>query len=163
MSLKERFTVLKILSKKIFPVILTFVFLAVLTGCNNSVDTSKAMEGIDFQLVSKSTDLKTDVEYVIKMTNNSEFKIVQNNVLFSFINDPSESGETTNPFSILATDNKLNIKPGESVDLKVSFPPEFYEDFKESETKKTNLYFAGYLDELKENTYVDFVKSLSLN
>ncbi len=151
---------------KLTLVVFTLVLLVVLTACSDSAGTSinstDALDNVKFELVSEDTDLNTDINYIIKMTNNSEHKIVQNNVLFSFINEPGESGETTNPFGIIAKGNKLNIEPGESVDLEFNFPNTFYEDFEEYEVRKANLYFTGYLNKLNQESHADFTTLINL-
>jgi hypothetical protein len=154
------------ISKKLTLVISTLMVFVILTACNDSSASSKnsidALVNVKFELISEDTDLNTDINYIIKMTNNSEHKIVQNNVLFSFINEPDESGETTNPFGIIAKGNKLNIEPGESVDLEFNFPSNFYEDFEEYEVRKANLYFTGYLNKLNTDSHADFITLINL-
>lgn len=147
--------------KKIFIIIL---FCLILSGCSPKFDQTESgiMDDITFELISKNINLNTRVEYNIKLTNNSDYTIIQNNVLFGFINDPEEHGETTNPFRVLAAGNRLNIKSGESVELSVSFSPTFYKEFTESEVRIANIYIVGYVDRLKEGNRFEFTTSLAL-
>lgn len=96
--------------------------------------------------ISKNINMNTEISYKIKMTNNTDYVIAQNNVMFSFPKSPTVSGQTTNPFRVLAKGNKLNIKPGDSIVLEVSFSPDFYSEFKNTEVSKANLYITGYID-----------------
>ncbi|MGE7110344.1 hypothetical protein [Lysinibacillus sp. NPDC047702] len=120
------------------------------------------MDDITFELISKNINPTTRIEYIIKLTNKSDYTIVQNSVLFGFINDPEEQGETTNPFRVLAAGNQLNIKSGESVELSVSFSPTFYKKFTESEVRIANIYIVGYVNHLKEENRFEFTTSLAL-
>jgi len=147
--------------KKIFIIVL---FCFILSGCIPKFDQTESgiMDDITFELISKNINPTTRIEYIIKLTNNSDYTIVQNSVLFGFINDPEEQGETTNPFRVLAASNQLNIKPGESVELSVSFPPTFYKKFTESEVRIANIYIVGYVNHLKEENRFEFTTSLAL-
>lgn len=54
--------------------------------------------------------------------------------MFSFPKAPTVSGQTTNLYRVLG--KKLNIKPGDSIVLKVSFSLDFYSEFKNTEVSK---------------------------
>ncbi|MFJ7954378.1 hypothetical protein ACIQZG_23015 [Lysinibacillus sp. NPDC096418] len=144
--------------------VLTVILLLLLSGCIPKFDQTESgiMDDITFELISKNINPITRIEYIIKLNNNSYYTIVQNSVLFGFINDPEEHGETTNPFRVLAAGNQLNIKPGESVELSVSFSPTFYKEFTESEERIANINIVGYANHLKEENRFEFTTSLAL-
>lgn len=148
--------------KKIFIIVL---FCFILSGCSPKFNQAESgiMDDITFELISKNINPNTKIEYTIKLTNNSDYTIVQNSVLFGFINDPEEHGVTTNPFRLLAAGNQLNIKPSESVDLSFSFSPAFYKEFTESEVRIANIYIVGYVNHLKEENRFEFTTSLALH
>ena len=147
--------------------IIILVLLFILSACsskNNSTFKYADVEnGIVYELISKNINMNTEISYKIKMTNNTDYVIVQNNVMFSFPKSPTVSGQTTNPFRVLAKGNKLNIKPGDSIVLEVSFSPDFYSEFKNTEVSKANLYITGYIDKLADENHFDFIKSINLD
>ncbi|EJS14288.1 MULTISPECIES: hypothetical protein [Bacillus] len=120
--------------------IIILVLFFVLSACSskNNITFKQAdvENGIVYELISKNLNMNTEISYKIKMTNNTDYIIVQNNVMFSFPKSPTVSGQTTNPFRVLAKGNKLNIKPGDSIVLEVSFSPDFYSEFKNTEVSK---------------------------
>lgn len=138
----------------------------VLSACSskNNITFKQAdvENGIVYELISKNINMNTEISYKIKMTNNTDYIIVQNNVMFSFPKSPTVSGQTTNPFRVLAKGNKLNIKPGDSIVLEVSFSPDFYSEFKNTEVSKANLYITGYIDKLADENHFYFIKSINL-
>ncbi|RBP30252.1 MULTISPECIES: hypothetical protein [Bacillus] len=147
--------------------IIILVLFFILSACSskNNINFKQAdvENGIVYELISKNTNTNTEISYKIKMTNNTDYIIVQNNVMFSFPKSPTVSGQTTNPFRVLAKGNKLNIKPGDSIVLKVSFSPDFYSEFKNTEVSKANLYITGYIDKLADENHFDFIKSINLD
>ncbi|QWH61725.1 hypothetical protein EXW39_16830 [Bacillus mycoides] len=147
--------------------IIILVLFFILSACSskNNITFKQAdvENGIVYELISKNLNMNTEISYKIKMTNNTDYIIVQNNVMFSFPKSPTVSGQTTNPFRVLAKGNKLNIKPGDSIVLEVSFSPDFYSEFKNTEVSKANLYITGYIDKLADENHFDFIKSINLD
>ncbi|MGH1325905.1 hypothetical protein [Bacillus pretiosus] len=147
--------------------ILILVLFFILSACssknNNTFKQADIEKGIVYELLSKNTNTNTEISCKIKMTNHTDYIIAQNNVMFSFPKSPTKSGQTTNPFKVLAKGNKLNIKPGDSVVLEVSFSPDFYSEFKNTEVTKANLYITGYIDKLADENHFDFIKSINLD
>ncbi|EOO77420.1 hypothetical protein IIC_01189 [Bacillus cereus VD021] len=147
--------------------IIILVLFFVLSACSskNNITFKQAdvENGIVYELISKNLNMNTEISYKIKMTNNTDYIIVQNNVMFSFPKSPTVSGQTTNPFRVLAKGNKLNIKPGDSIVLELSFSPDFYSEFKNTEVSKANLYITGYIDKLADENHFDFIKSINLD
>ncbi|EJQ00578.1 MULTISPECIES: hypothetical protein [Bacillus] len=152
--------------KKEYGIIILVLFF-ILSACSskNNITFKQAdvENGIVYELISKNLNMNTEISYKIKMTNNTDYIIVQNNVMFSFPKSPTVSGQTTNPFRVLAKGNKLNIKPGDSIVLEVSFSPDFYSEFKNTEVSKANLYITGYIDKLADENHFDFIKSINLD
>lgn len=156
--------------KKVTLFMLTLASFFFLVGCmDKKIDTSTLMDDIAFEVVSINPGLNTDLDVTITMTNNSEYKIVQNAVLYSLTPtsldslDSNDLNETTSPFSFMAQGNKLNIKPGESVDLVVSYPNDILQkDFEEPLLMSEMIHFVGYFDKLDDDTRLEFIKSLSL-
>ncbi|WP_377865067.1 hypothetical protein [Bacillus sp. R86525] len=146
--------------------IIILVLFFILSACSskNNITFKQAdiENGIVYELISKNINMNTEISYKIKMTNNTDYIIAQNNVMFSFSKSPTVSGQTTNPFRVLAKGNKLNIKPGDSIVLEVSFSPDFYSEFKNTEVSKANLYITGYIDKLADENHFDFIKSINL-
>ncbi|MGU3370383.1 hypothetical protein [Bacillus mycoides] len=147
--------------------IIILVLFFILSACSskNNITFKQAdvENGIAYELISKNINMNTEISYKIKMTNNTDYIIAQNNVMFSFPKSPTVSGQTTNPFRVLAKGNKLNIKPGDSIVLEVSFSPDFYSEFKNTEVSKANLYITGYIDKLADENHFDFIKSINLD
>ncbi|HDR3889195.1 hypothetical protein BWGOE3_33040 [Bacillus mycoides] len=145
-------------------ILVLFFILSACSSKNNSTFKYEDVEnGIVYELISKNLNMNTEISYQIKMTNNTDYVIAQNNVMFSFPKSSTKSGQTTNPFKVLAKGNKLNIKPGDSVVLEVSFSPDFYSEFKNTEVSKANLYITGYIDKLADENHFDFIKSINLD
>ncbi|MGG0458396.1 hypothetical protein [Bacillus mycoides] len=143
--------------------VLFFILSACSSKNNIAFKQADVENGIVYELISKNLNMNTEISYKIKMTNNTDYIIVQNNVMFSFPKSPTVSGQTTNPFRVLAKGNKLNIKPGDSIVLEVSFSPDFYSEFKNTEVSKANLYITGYIDKLADENHFDFIKSINLD
>ncbi|MBE7105192.1 hypothetical protein FT637_19785 [Bacillus cereus] len=147
--------------------IIILVLFFILSACSskNNITFKQAdiENGIVYELISKNINMNTEISYKIKMTNNTDYVIAQNNVMFSLPKSPTVSGQTTNPFRVLAKGNKLNIKPGDSIVLEISFSPDFYSEFKNTEVSKANLYITGYIDKLADETHFDFIKSINLD
>ncbi|MES5939510.1 MULTISPECIES: hypothetical protein [unclassified Bacillus cereus group] len=143
-----------------------FFILSACSSKNNNNNTFKQADiekGIVYELLSKNTNTNTEISYKIKMTNNTDYVIAQNNVMFSLPKSPTKSGQTTNPFKVLAKGNKLNVKSRDSVVLEISFSPDFYSEFKNTEVSKENLYITGYIDKLADENHFDFIKSINLD
>lgn len=60
--------------------------------------------------------------YTIKLINDSDFVIRQNNVYVSFLIKTGEMGFKENEYKVEADGNKLNIQPGEEVNVEVYMP-----------------------------------------
>lgn len=151
--------------KKIFIPILALGILAIAISINFMIppNTEDIVDKISFELIDKDVDLNTDINYKIKLTNSTNYKIVGSNVLFSYIKETTENGHTGNPFMVLADDTKAIIKPNESIILNVSFPADFYKEFTDYELSKANIHIVGYLKQIKDSNKIYITKSLDLN
>lgn len=151
--------------KKIFIPIVALGILAIAIFINFKIppNTEDIVDKISFELIDKDIDLNTDINYKIKLTNSTNYKIVGSNVLFSYIKETTENGHTGNPFMVLADDTKAIIKPNESIILNVSFPADFYKEFSDYELAKANIHIVGYLKQVKDLNKIYITKSLDLN
>lgn len=151
--------------KKIFIPILALGILAIAISINFMIppNTEDIVDKISFELIDKDVDLNTDINYKIKLTNSTNYKIVGSNVLFSYIKETTENGHTGNPFMVLADDTRAIIKPNESIILNVSFPADFYKEFTDYELSKANIHIVGYLKQIKDSNKIYITKSLDLN
>lgn len=151
--------------KKIFIPILALGIVAIAIFINFMItpNTENIVDKISFELIDKDIDLNTDINYKIKLTNSTNYKIVGSNVLFSYIKETTENGHTGNPFMVLADDTKAVIKPNESIILNVSFPADFYKEFTDYELSKANIHIVGYLKQVKDSNKIYITKSLDLN
>lgn len=151
--------------KKIFIPIVALGILAIAIFINFKIppNTEDIVDKISFELIDKDIDLNTDINYKIKLTNSTNYKIVGSNVLFSYIKETTENGHTGNPFMVLADDTKAIIKPNESIILNVSFPADFYKEFSDYELAKANIHIVGYLKQVKDSNKIYITKSLDLN
>lgn len=150
---------------KIFIPILVLGILAIAISINFMIppNTEDIVDKISFELIDKDIDLNTDINYKIKLTNNTNYKIVGSNILFSYIKKATENGHTGNPFMVLADNTKAIIKPNESITLNVSFPADFYKQFTDYELSKANIHIVGYLKQIKDSNKIYITKSLNLN
>lgn len=151
--------------KKIFIPIVALGILAIAIFINFKIppNTEDIVDKISFELIDKDIDLNTDINYKIKLTNSTNYKIVGSNVLFSYIKETTENGHTGNPFMVLADDTKAIINPNESIILNVSFPADFYKEFTDYELSKANIHIVGYLKQIKDSNKIYITKSLDLN
>ena len=89
--------------------------------------------------------------------------IRQNDVYISFpITNDEKSSFKTNDCKVEAENNKLNIRPGESVSLFVFIPKENYEDNKYINSEKPSIEIKGYLNELKETNHFTRIGDMSM-
>lgn len=107
--------------KLLFSFILILVILA---GCDSGKKiTINDIEKVKLELVEKET-LKEGISYSIKLMNESDYVIKQNNVFVSFPIKNGESAYKGNKYKVEANGNKLDIQPGENITLHVFMPYE---------------------------------------
>lgn len=107
--------------KHLLIALLTFVLF---TGCVNenkaSVSTNDYKK-IRIELVKKEA-IKEGNLYTLKLINNSDFVIKQNNVFVTYPLKINENAYKGNEYKVEAKGNKLDIQPGEKITLSVFMP-----------------------------------------
>ncbi|MCH1642943.1 hypothetical protein MJ257_22855 [Paenibacillus timonensis] len=132
--------------------LLLFVLLSclVVISCSNveEVTPPHDIENIRLKLIELKEDLNGMI-YMLKVQNNSNHEIIQNNVYVSF---PIlvENGTRSNEFKIEAKNNKLNIKPGEEVLLTAFASKEMYEGNSNIDVTNPDIEINGYVDKVSE-------------
>ena len=124
------------------------IFLIVIS-CNNDEEVKPHdIDNIRLELVEQKEDLNGMI-YTLRIENNSNHVIIQNNVYVSF---PIliENGTRSNEFKIEAKNNKLNIKPKEEVLLTAFATKEMYEGISKIDITYPNIEINGYVDEVTE-------------
>ena len=124
------------------------IFLIVIS-CNNDEEVKPHdIDNIRLELVEQKEDLNGMI-YTLRIENNSNHVIIQNNVYVSF---PIliENGTRSNEFKVEAKNNKLNIKPKEEVLLTAFATKEMYEGISKIDITDPNIEINGYVDEVTE-------------
>jgi len=136
--------------KLFFLMLLTFTFLI---SCSNQKATKESYSDIKLELI-KEQKLDKGISYKIKLINNSNAVLKQNNVYVYYPIEKREKVYGNNPYKVEAEGNKLDIKPGEKVTLNVFMPLLGIQDQSNIETKKPVIQLKGYLDEVNnENRF----------
>ena len=90
--------------------------------------TLEDIDGVTLQLIDE-TKTEHGILYNLKLTNISPKLLVQNNVFISYpLKGSTGTSQRQNNFKVEANGNKLNIKTGESINLRVFMPKEVYID-----------------------------------
>ncbi|KQU25083.1 hypothetical protein [Priestia megaterium] len=136
--------------KLFFLMLLTFTFLI---SCSNQKATKEPYSDIKLELI-KEQKLDKGISYEIKLINNSNAVLKQNNVYVYYPIEKRENVYGNNPYKVEAEGNKLDIKPGEKVTLNVFMPLQGIQNQSNIETKKPVIQLKGYLDEVNnENRF----------
>lgn len=134
----------KILSSCIF-------ILVLLAGCDSEKEfTINDIKKVKLELIEKET-LKEGISYSIKLINDSDYVIKQNNVLVSFPIKQGEDGYKENEYKIEANGNKLDIQPGEKVTLNVFMPFEGMGDKSLLGIDNPSIKLKGYMKTVDAN------------
>ncbi|NRD78517.1 hypothetical protein HPT25_14215 [Bacillus sp. BRMEA1] len=88
------------------------------------------------------------IVYYIKLTNDSDFVIKQNNVFISFPIKVGQGGYKGNAYKVEAKGNKLDIQPGEEITLNAFMPFEGLGDKSLLRIDNPSIQINGYLDKL---------------
>ncbi|MFF2176442.1 hypothetical protein ACFVT8_08290 [Lysinibacillus sp. NPDC058147] len=125
----------------------SFIFILVLlAGCASDKEfTLNDVKKIKLELIKKET-LKEGISYSIKLINDSDYVIKQNNVLVSFPIKRGESGYKENEYKVEADGNKLDIQPGEKVTLNVFMPFEGMGDKTLLGIDNPSIKLKGYME-----------------
>ncbi|MFJ8091000.1 hypothetical protein ACIQ7N_22855 [Lysinibacillus sp. NPDC095746] len=98
-----------------------FFILVLLAGCDSEKEfTLNDIQKVKLELIEKET-LKEGISYSIKLINDSDYVIKQNNVFVSFMIKEGENAYKGNEYKVEAKGNKLDIQPGEKVTLFMPF------------------------------------------
>ncbi|TQR28955.1 hypothetical protein C7Y47_18865 [Lysinibacillus sphaericus] len=96
--------------------------LVLLVGCDSEKKfTLNDIQKVKLELIEKET-LKGGLSYSIKLINDSDYVIKQNNVFVSFMIKEGENAYKGNEYKVEAKGNKLDIQSGEKVTLNVFMP-----------------------------------------
>lgn len=131
-----------------------FVFFLVLTsimivGCSISNDVPD-LEKIKIEVVNESVHPGV-ITYTLRLKNESDAVIVQNNVYASFpITNIEKNHRRMSEWKVEAGGNELNIKPGQEVILHVVMPTEYFMDNELIYIGMLDIEIKGYLDSLEE-------------
>jgi hypothetical protein len=124
--------------------------LALLVGCDNENKeeiSTNDVQKIKFELIKKQT-LEGVNSYSIKLINDSDFVIKQNNVFVYYpikINTDSSKG---NEYKVEAKGNKLDIQPREKIILNVLMPFEGMGDQSLLRIDNPSIQINGYLGKI---------------
>ncbi|WP_053486030.1 hypothetical protein [Lysinibacillus sp. FJAT-14745] len=130
---------LKILSSFIF-------ILVLLAGCDGEKEfTLNDIKKVKLELIEKET-LKEGISYSIKLINDSDYVIKQNNVFVSFMIKEGENAYKGNDYKVEAKGNKLDIQPGEKVTLHVFMPFEGIGDKSLLGIDNPSIQLKGYME-----------------
>ncbi|KQU25078.1 hypothetical protein ASG61_18985 [Bacillus sp. Leaf75] len=128
--------------KLLFVIILIFMLLL---GCSNEKASKSDYSNIELKLL-KEEKIGKGIAYKVKLTNNSNSVLKQNNVYVYYPIKKRENVYGNNPYKVEAEGNKLDIKPGEKVNLDIYMPLEGIQNQSLIETKKPVIQLRGYLD-----------------
>lgn len=133
--------------------IIVLIILALcLAGCTDlSKITTDDLEKITLELDEVQTTSE-GIEYDIKLVNGSEFTIKQNTVHLSYP-IKVKGGTKGNSYQVEATNNKLNVKPGEEVLLHVFTPFEGMDTHTSWSLDEVDIKMVGYVDEVKGENF----------
>ncbi|WP_140457132.1 hypothetical protein [Priestia megaterium] len=128
--------------KLFFVIILIFILLL---GCSNEKASTSDYSNIKLKLI-KEEKVGKGIAYEVKLTNNSKSILKQNNVYVYYPIKKRANVYGNNPYKVEAEGNKLDIKPGEKVNLYIYMPLEGIQNQSLIETKKPVIQLKGYLD-----------------
>lgn len=136
--------------KYVYVSLIVIIILLVVWLISNQKKAEVSGEDIQkvyFELVNQEK-LEEGIVYTIKLINDSDFVIKQNNVYVWF---PLKAGEMSfkgNEYKVEAGGNKLDIKPGEEVKLDVYMPFEGLGDLSLYGIESPHIKINGYLDQI---------------
>ncbi|MDP5274976.1 hypothetical protein [Chengkuizengella axinellae] len=130
-------------------IVYIFISISLFTGCakDEFVATLNDIQSIKIELIEK-VELKDGVSYSIKLINESEFNLKQNNVYLSYP-IKTERGSSGNEFKVEATGNRTNIEPNEQIILNLFTPFEGMSD-PNLLIETPYIEINGYFDEVDD-------------
>lgn len=122
------------------------------------VGTTPDLKKITIKLDNQKS-VNDGISYSLKLVNNSDYTIKQNNVFMSYPLKQN-NGYTGNEYKVEAEGNKLDIKPGEEIELKVFAPSKGVGDKSSLSFDAPNIEVEGYLETVSEKSKFSFNKSI---
>ncbi|MGE7999677.1 hypothetical protein ACQKOF_13525 [Lysinibacillus sp. NPDC093190] len=120
------------------------LILVLLAGCDSEKEfTLNDIKKVKLEL--KET-LKERISYSIKLINDSDYVIKQNNVFVSFMIKEGENAHKSNEYKVEAKGNKLDIQPEEKVTLNVFMPFEGMGDKSLLGIDNPSIQLNGYME-----------------
>lgn len=141
--------------------VLFFFTLLILVGCTNQNEMT--LEDINrVQLEIVDTEILDDgMRYQIKLLNGSNYTIKQNIVHFTYP-IKLDNGISDNTYKVEATNNKLNIQPGEELLLNVFTPFEGMAEKDILALDQPIVSIVGYLKQVDEESKFSNSRSILL-
>ncbi|RKP57993.1 hypothetical protein D7Z26_00315 [Cohnella endophytica] len=135
------------------------IIMIIITGCNtNKPITPNELDKINVEVIDRS-EMPVGIAYTIKLSNESNHTIKQNNVFISYA-IKTTNGSKGNEFKVEAKDNKLDIKPHEEVLLSAFTPIEELQGNDKIMMDECYLEIKGYVDRVEEVNH--FGKTISI-
>ncbi|MDO7908007.1 hypothetical protein Q5741_16465 [Paenibacillus sp. JX-17] len=128
--------------------ILNLFMMAACSSEEKKVDPGQVIDNIKLTLVEEHKDYN-GTGYTLKIANNSDETIIQNNVYVSFP-VKIEKDSRSNPFKIEARNNKVNIQPGEEVRLMAWVPKAILQGTDQWELENPEIEIKGYVNEISD-------------
>ena len=141
--------------------VLFFFTLLILVGCINQNEMT--LEDINrVQLEIVDTEILDDgMRYQIKLLNGSNYTIKQNIVHFTYP-IKIDNGILDNTYKVEATNNKLNIQPGEEITLNVFTPFEGIPEEDILALDQPIVSIVGYFEQVDEESKFSNSRSILL-
>lgn len=140
--------------RRICIMVIVLCFALSMFGCEKRVDIGH--DDIELIKIEDFTEQVFDSgrSYSFILKNDTDHVIVQNNVYISYaITNEEKTSFKMNNSKVEATNNKLNILPGESITLFAFIPKENYETNKYISSDRPNIEIKGYFNELKDTNH----------
>ena len=155
----------KIIEKMI--VLALILLMSFASGCSTDTsqdeinDMSNEIEKIRIEVVNESI-LQDGISYSLKLVNNSNHVIVQNNVYISFpVTNKEKTIWSSSDWKVEAKGNRLNIEPGKEVMLNAYLSDEFFKYNELICLDRPEVEIKGYLDNM--NSMNQFHKGGSIH
>lgn len=145
--------------KKIGLLFTVVLLVLTISGCSNKV-THEDIDNIKIEVIRESV-LPEGISYALKLKNESNEIIVQNNVYVSYpITNADGTQHRSSNWKVEAKGNELNIEPGQEVSLTVFMEAEYYKYNKLIDIGRPNIEVIGYLNKLKPDNQFQIAGSV---
>ncbi|MDP4093693.1 MAG: hypothetical protein Q8920_10070 [Bacillota bacterium] len=143
------------MKRKFILFLLSVLILMCFCGCssNSFKKISSEINKITVQITNTSVQ-PSGTNYSIKLTNGSSYTIIQNSLYLSY---PIKitNGRVQNECKVEAKLNKLNIKPGEIVNLHAFFPIENYDGNNKLDKEHLQYEINGFISKLSQENHFE--------